>query len=67
MEMERRGEHGKATNYNTEFLIVYARDLISSIPSDQSMVSNIVSRIAAAASAIGHMVFARNELELTNV
>ena len=38
---------GKAKNYNNEFLIVYARDLVASVSSDQDLMSQTVSKIAA--------------------
>ena len=43
-------------NYNTEFLIVYARDLIVSLPSDRTFAANAGSRIIAAAAMLGHAV-----------
>lgn len=52
----RQCEQGKVKNYNTEFLIVYARDLISSIPSDQTIASNIATRMVAAATFLSQVV-----------
>jgi hypothetical protein len=53
---KKRNHHDKVKNYNNEFLIVYIRDLISSIPSDQSIASNISKRFMAATAAMGHAV-----------
>ena len=49
-------DQGKVKNYNNEFLIAYARDLISCIPSDQTVASNVATRMAAAAAALSHAV-----------
>jgi hypothetical protein len=46
----------KNKNYNNEFLIVYAQDLISSIPSDRTIAANITSRVMATAAFLGHAV-----------
>jgi hypothetical protein len=46
----------KNKNYNNEFLIVYAQDLISSIPSDRTLAANITSRVMATAAFLGHAV-----------
>ena len=47
----------KVKNYNNEFLIVYARDLISSVPSDRTVATNVAQRMIAAVSVLGHAVF----------
>lgn len=47
----------KVKNYNNEFLIVYATDLIASIPSDRSVAVNLTTRLIAAAGTVGHLVF----------
>ena len=49
----------KAKNYNNEFLIVYIRDLIASLPSDQTVTANATTRLFAAAATLGHTVFSR--------
>jgi len=60
-QVERAAQREEATkNYNNEFLIVYARDLISSVPSDRTMASNVATRMIAAASALGHAVLSHN-------
>lgn len=51
-----KGVEGTTKNYNNEFLIVYARDLISSVPSDQTVATNVAQRMIAAVSALGHAV-----------
>lgn len=43
-------------NYNNEFLIVYATDLIASVPSDRTRSANVATRMIAAATALGHAV-----------
>ena len=53
-------------NYNNEFLIVYARDLISSVPSDRTVATNVTTRMIAAASALGHAVTVQDETLLIN-
>src|SRR2546423_10253278 len=45
-----------AKNYNNEFLIVYARDLIAALPSDTSILVNATNRMLAAATMLGHAV-----------
>jgi len=37
---------GMAKNYNNEFLIVHARDLVASVSSDQDLMSQTVAKIA---------------------
>jgi len=51
-----KGVEETTKNYNNEFLIVYARDLISSVPSDQTVATNVAQRMIAAVSALGHAV-----------
>jgi hypothetical protein len=51
-----KGVDKTAVNYNNEFLIVYARDLISSMPSDRTVASNVATRMIAAVSVLGHAV-----------
>lgn len=56
-QVERAAAKEEATkNYNNEFLIVYARDLISSVPSDRTVAANVATRMIAAASALGNAV-----------
>ena len=43
-------------NYNNEFLIVYARDLISSMPSDRTMATNVATRMVAGLAMLGYAV-----------
>lgn len=43
-------------NYNNEFLIIYARDLITSMPSDRTLAANVANRMIAAATMLGHAV-----------
>lgn len=50
------GTEDKIKNYNNEFLIVYARDLIVTLPSDRSVATNVATRIIAAATTLGHAV-----------
>jgi len=51
-----QGEQLKTKNYNNEFLIVYARDLIASSPADRTVASNVATRLIAGASFLGHAV-----------
>jgi hypothetical protein len=51
-----RDPEGATKNYNNEFLIAYARDLISSVPSDRTVAQNLAKRLMAAAAALGHAV-----------
>lgn len=51
-----RGVEESTKNYNNEFLIVYARDVISSIPSDRTAATNIATRMMAAVTLLGHAV-----------
>jgi hypothetical protein len=51
-----KGTEDKIKNYNNEFLIVYARDLIVTLPSDRSVATNVATRIIAAATTLGHAV-----------
>jgi hypothetical protein len=44
-------------NYNNEFLVVYARELISSMPSDRTLATNVATRMIAAAAMLGQAVF----------
>lgn len=47
----------KLKNYNNEFLIMFAQDFISSMPSDRSVTANITTRVVAAAAGLGHAVY----------
>jgi hypothetical protein len=51
-----RGVEETTKNYNNEFLIVYARDLISSVPSDRTVAANFTTRMIAAVTTLGHAV-----------
>lgn len=51
-----KGTEGTIKNYNNEFLIIYARDLISSVPSDRTVAQNLAKRVIAAVAALGHLV-----------
>src|SRR5271170_5235173 len=42
-------------NVNTVFLLVYAKDLITSLPNDRTIWQNIGSRVVAALAAVGHV------------
>ena len=56
-QIERMGRTEESLkNYNNEFLIVYARDLISSIPSDRTVATNFAKRMVAAVSMLGQAV-----------
>ena len=48
-------------DYN-EFLILYARDLISSIPSERTVAVNVDTRMTAAASALPHHGVTRQDV-----
>lgn len=51
--------NGQATdmaNYNNEFLIVFAQDLIATFPNDRTMAANIASRAVATAEALAYGV-----------
>jgi hypothetical protein len=53
---KKRGEKKKALNYSdNKFLIVYIRDLICSIPIEQTLVANVVKRMMFTAAAAGHI------------
>lgn len=47
----------RVKNYNNEFLILYARDMISSMPSDRTLAANVATRMLSAAAMFGHAVF----------
>ena len=51
-----KGKSEQIKNYNNEFLIVYAKDLISSMPSDRTLATNVATRMIAAAAMLGHAV-----------
>src|SRR5205814_5471884 len=40
-----KGVDESTKNYNNEFLVVYARDLISSVPSDRTVATNVATRM----------------------
>lgn len=61
-----QGPKEATENYNNEFLIVYARDLISSVPSDRTVTTNVATRMIAAASALGYAVKYQDETLLIN-
>ena len=44
-------------NYNNEFLIIFAKHMIASMPSDRTITANIATRALAAAACLGHAVF----------
>ena len=44
-------------NYNNEFLIIYAKHLIASMPSDRTVTANMATRVVAAAACLGHAVY----------
>jgi hypothetical protein len=46
----------KIKNYNNEFLIVYAQDLLISMPNDRTIAANLTSRAIATAAFLGHAV-----------
>jgi hypothetical protein len=46
----------KVKNYNNEFAIVYAQDLLTSMPNDRSIAANLTTRAIATAAALGHAV-----------
>lgn len=43
-------------NYNNDFLITYATDLIRVMPSDRTVVTNVMTRIMSATMFLGHAV-----------
>lgn len=47
----------KIKNYNNEFLIVYAQDLLTTMPNDRTIAANLTTRAVATAAALGHAVF----------
>jgi hypothetical protein len=49
-------EQKKVLNYNNEFLIVYIRDLICSIPIEQTLAASVAKRMMFTAAAAGHLV-----------
>jgi hypothetical protein len=53
---KRRDKHKKALNYDNEFLIVYVRDLIATIPIERTMVANVTRRMTSTAAAAVHLV-----------
>jgi hypothetical protein len=61
---KRKGKEKKALNYNNEFLLVYIRDLLASIPVEQNMVANVTKRMMYAATAAGHLVY--HQIRLCN-
>jgi len=54
----RRGQEEETNNYNIEFLLSYAKDVICSVAMDQSVVPNIANRIAVLSAALDCSVFA---------
>ena len=52
-----KGKSEQAKNYNNEFLIVYARDLISSMSSDRTLAATVVTRMISAAAMFGDAVY----------
>lgn len=46
----------KTKNYNNEFLTLYARDMISSMPSDRTVAANLANRMMSTAAMFGHAV-----------
>ena len=46
----------KLLNHNNEFLIIYAKNLISSTPSDRTTAANITTRVVAVVAAAGYAV-----------
>ena len=55
---------GKHKNYNNEFLVVYARDLISSITTDRTITAELGNRMIAAAKTVAHSVVPRRIVSL---
>jgi hypothetical protein len=53
---KKRDKDRKALNYKNEFLIVYIRDLIASIPVEQTMIASITKRVIFTAAAASHLV-----------
>jgi hypothetical protein len=53
---KRRDPNRKPLNYNSQFLIVYVRDLIASIPIEQTMVAKMARRATSLGSAAVHLV-----------
>lgn len=43
-------------NYNNEFLLVYIRDLLSSMPNDRTIVTHLTSRFTSAIAFLGYAV-----------
>lgn len=43
-------------NYNAEFLLVFAKDLITSLPNDRTLTRNVLKRVLAACTTINHLV-----------
>jgi hypothetical protein len=58
-ENYKRTGPGKHKNYNNEFLVVYARDLISSITTDRTITAELGNRMIAAAKTLAHTVVPR--------
>ena len=50
------GINGHKRNYNAEFLLVFAKDLIISLPSDRTLTRNVLKRVLAACATISHPV-----------
>jgi len=53
-------------NINTLFLLVYAKDLITSLSHDRTTSKNLRKRIYAAGAAVGHAVLRTQARQLTN-
>lgn len=49
-------------NYNNDFLIIFVKHLIASMPSDRTITANIATRVVAAAACLGHAVFLRSNI-----
>jgi len=50
------GIKDRKRNYNVEFLLVFAKDLITSLPNDRTVTRNILKRVLAACTTISHLV-----------
>jgi len=59
VDLERRAETKGLLdnrNYNAEFLLVFAKDLVSSLPNDRTFTQTVLKRVLTAGPTIGSLV-----------
>ena len=59
-------DSGYKRNYNAEFLLVFAKDLITSLPNDRTLTRNVLKRVLAACTTVGLLVLLLKSVGITN-